>query len=291
VKKCVLYRILGNDLPPRHREGQTFENTKFILDHESQFEGCEKRWVINRIVDPIEEARIIHLLERARQPYLHLPFDLKEYKSISRWNKNAKIRCAIHINDARNRALREGKSLAEWVMPFDGCCFMDRAGWAELMQVMEQNADVKYLIVSMGRILDNTSLLNENFRPHLTEEWEYRRLLFFKKKIISWSEPQIAFHRDSSEEFNPSFRYGRLSKVELLWRLGVPGVWDLGAVREKKKALKNQTLKSEKFAMAGYVHRLFSGNVDAETAFIKRAHFRKAGINTLIKRIGNRISV
>jgi hypothetical protein len=67
----VLYRVLGNDLPPSHEIGQTLSNLRFMLDHEPELEACEKRWVVNRIVDPEQEAAIIALLEERGQGYLH----------------------------------------------------------------------------------------------------------------------------------------------------------------------------------------------------------------------------
>ena len=55
----MLVRIIGNDLEPRHRKGQSFDNALFILNNEPACEGCEKFWIVNRIVDADEEARII----------------------------------------------------------------------------------------------------------------------------------------------------------------------------------------------------------------------------------------
>ncbi|TIV70940.1 MAG: hypothetical protein E5V89_12390, partial [Mesorhizobium sp.] len=50
----VLVRIIGNDLEPRHRKGQSYDNALFILDNESDFPDCEKVWLVNRITDPGE---------------------------------------------------------------------------------------------------------------------------------------------------------------------------------------------------------------------------------------------
>ena len=47
----LLARIIGNDLEPRHRKGQSFDNVLFILDNEPAFEDCEKFWIVNRITD------------------------------------------------------------------------------------------------------------------------------------------------------------------------------------------------------------------------------------------------
>jgi hypothetical protein len=36
-----------------------------MLDHEPELEACEKRWIVNRIVDPQQEAAIIALCWRS----------------------------------------------------------------------------------------------------------------------------------------------------------------------------------------------------------------------------------
>jgi hypothetical protein len=61
----VLYRIIGNDLVPRHSKGQSRQNLAFMLEHEPELKDCEKRFVVNRIVDPKEESAILKLLEAA----------------------------------------------------------------------------------------------------------------------------------------------------------------------------------------------------------------------------------
>src|SRR6218665_1842667 len=75
----VLYRIVGNDLPPRHREGQALANLRFILDHEPELPGCEKRWVLNRIVDPVVEAALAAELTARGRAFLRIPFVAEEY--------------------------------------------------------------------------------------------------------------------------------------------------------------------------------------------------------------------
>jgi hypothetical protein len=78
-ESIVLYRILGNDLPPRHRPGQTLSNVRFILEHEPEFNNTRKLWVLNRIVDPHAEESIIQLLDHHRQEYIRIPFEEDEY--------------------------------------------------------------------------------------------------------------------------------------------------------------------------------------------------------------------
>src|SRR5688500_10077047 len=72
--KFVLYRILGNDLAPRHQQKQTLRNLEFILAHEPSLERCEKRWILNRIHDEASEKELIRLIEVAGHSYLRIPF-------------------------------------------------------------------------------------------------------------------------------------------------------------------------------------------------------------------------
>ena len=64
----VLYRIIGNDLPPRHQYGQVYTNVKFILENEMDLPGWSKRWVLNRIVNMTEYGKV----RRARRRVMGL---------------------------------------------------------------------------------------------------------------------------------------------------------------------------------------------------------------------------
>lgn len=111
----VLYRILGNDLPPRHSPGQTLRNLRFLLQRESDFSTLphigphavhhahsygsgshakqahsdggglrvDKYFVLNRIAEPEMVSAIIGLLKRYSVPdsrILHIPFRWEEYQ-------------------------------------------------------------------------------------------------------------------------------------------------------------------------------------------------------------------
>src|SRR5690554_3149337 len=80
-KKIILYRIIGNDLVPRHKKGQARENLEFILAHENEFMECEKRFVVNRIVDEQEREKVIELLELYGAEYVCIPFSHDEYSN------------------------------------------------------------------------------------------------------------------------------------------------------------------------------------------------------------------
>lgn len=80
--QIILYRIIGNDLPPRHKEGQTLSNLQFILDHEPSFPNTQKIFLLNRIIDPVNEATIIRLLDSYHMQYIRVPFDQQEYEQL-----------------------------------------------------------------------------------------------------------------------------------------------------------------------------------------------------------------
>ena len=156
----VLYRILGNDLYPRHKLGQTRDNLEFLLKHESALECCEKRWIVNRIFDSEQEAAVISLLRDYDQKYLHFSFDWDAYARVG-WDRvgflsrdffeseafaqlgeRKKMRAetrlrrlknlyVMNINGARNAALRDGRAIAKWVLPWDGNCFLTSNAWMQ----------------------------------------------------------------------------------------------------------------------------------------------------------------
>ena len=80
--QIILYRIIGNDLPPRHKEGQTLSNLQFILDHEPSFPNTRKIFLLNRIIDPVNEATIIRLLDSYNMEYIRVPFIQQEYEQL-----------------------------------------------------------------------------------------------------------------------------------------------------------------------------------------------------------------
>ena len=78
----TLVRGIGNALPPRHDPEQTFSNLNFTLMHEKQYPNMHKHWILNRLMDPVLEARIVRLLESHGESYTVVPFDLEEYAQV-----------------------------------------------------------------------------------------------------------------------------------------------------------------------------------------------------------------
>ncbi len=288
----VLYRIVGNDLAPRHAKGQSRANVAFILENEPPLRDCEKRWVLNRISDPDEEARIVKLLEAHGQPYLRIPFEAEAYrrilwdasgarftdlpfsKELKARDKDEQHRFAAHVrrlrnlyamnnNGARNAAIADGRARAKWVLPFDGNCFFTAAAFDELRDAVRADPIRPYLIVPMARVTDNAALLDPDLAP------------------LADQEPQVGFRCDATERFDERLPYGRRPKVELLWRLGVPGDWDY--FRFDDWDFPRPPLAAERggFTLAGWVARLESGRSDLEAgsrSFVNRGLERNRAV-------------
>ncbi|ORX54026.1 hypothetical protein DM01DRAFT_1407542 [Hesseltinella vesiculosa] len=278
--QIVLYRIIGNDLPPRHKEGQTLSNLQFILDHEPSFPNTRKIFLLNRISNPANEATIIRLLDLYQQEYVRLPFEEDIYKQLDfrleqfpeadflhsddyrRYSKVSKLRIldftyhdknlyAMNNNGGRNTAIEHAKSLpnVKWIMPFDGNCFLSANAFKEITTQLDKHGDAtKYFTVPMARLLDNSVLLtSSDIRPKAPEE------------------PQIIFRHDADETYNLDMRYGRRSKLELLWTLGALQNRHLNRPTVPWEPVERPYSPDKgNFRTIGWVFRLFSGNPQQE---------------------------
>lgn len=62
-KKFLLYRLIGNDMPPLQCTGQLYLNTKYTLEHETrELPECRKIWVLNHVVNATMRAYFEDLL-------------------------------------------------------------------------------------------------------------------------------------------------------------------------------------------------------------------------------------
>ena len=292
----VLYRIIGNDLPPRHTKGQSLRNVRFILENEPPLRGCEKRWVLNRILDKGYLATLRALLQEFDQPFLVIPFEAEEYARIG-WrlgdfehrgvtygrfpdglNPRSQAVALDHLyhdknlyvmnnNGARNAALADGRDRATWVLPFDGNCFFTEEAWEEFREDVLAAPHLRYFTVPMARVTDNAMLREPGYLP------------------VADEEPQLAFRWDADEVFNPDARYGRRPKVDLFYRLGIPGPWDDWMFHPWEAPRPEPSEESGRWARAGWVARLFSGRAELEANIKERGSQRIAAIRNCIDQV------
>lgn len=286
----ALLRIVGNDLPLRHDPNQTLTNLEFTLKNESDFDGCIKIWVLNRIIDPVKKQSIIDLLDKYGKKYLDIPyvaeemvktpfaFDAlpidhykltREYPKLSKRNKKIvdavtlkyKNMYLMNNNGARNTALEAGRELAKWVFPWDGNCYLTDQAWESIREGLKNRDDLHYHIVPMDRVLSNEDLLTDGYEPRPFEE------------------PQMIFREDAELKFNNERMYGFKPKVDLLKKLGVPGKWDEWTnLYPWKKHEVEHDRNSYNYAWSGWTARLFSGNKEQEISADDRSLSREQGI-------------
>ncbi|GAA5965491.1 hypothetical protein JCM3765_003304 [Sporobolomyces pararoseus] len=142
---------------------------------------------------------------------------------------------AMNNNGGRNFALRHGRSLpnARWVLPLDGNSFFTPAAMYSIVKTLsiagEGPSASRYVVMPMARLLDNNDVrknnsvalvpldaVEEGTSAAAESEIHHRP----ESAPDTPEEPQIGFRYDSTESFQEAMRYGRRSKLELLWRLG-----------------------------------------------------------------------
>ncbi|WP_433654656.1 alginate lyase family protein [Nocardia sp. CA-128927] len=299
----TFYRTIGNDLPPRHRTGQSLDNVRFILENEPNFPGCTKRWMVNRIVHRADEDAVLAMLEDYEQPYLRIPFDLDEYAEQDwdldcfpdptlfysaefdgchapdrRWAEHRarrrKVVYAMNVNGARNLALREGRRTARWVLPWDGNCFLTEGAWKAITRSIEEHPSAKYIVVPMARLCSNDELSSPTVAAHATEE------------------PQVMFRADAVEEFDERYPYGWRNKTDLLTRIGVAGIWDTWSTSPWDLPANPPSVEAGQFITAGWVARLDSGNPGQERgpkSLLHRGIARTAAILSMIDELDSSV--
>jgi hypothetical protein len=296
-----LCRIIGNDLVPRHQPGQARENLQFILENEPALKGCQKSWIVNRIVDDAERSAIIRMLDDWKQDYTVIPFDLPAYRkigldtarapagferpeaqlhieprkrlSILAAMRTSKINAAIGINAARNRALSYGRGKAHWILPWDGGCFLTSPGWEEIFETVQNRNRLSYFLVPTARIETNAALLADACVPPANDE------------------PQIVFRHDAREKFDERYPYGHLDKVELLLRLDAPGKWKDWPRASWDLPRPKPCADAGKFVTTGWVARLSSGRTAqdvGQASTVLRVEARAQAIVDFIERLDGR---
>ncbi|GAA5826947.1 hypothetical protein JCM11251_002175 [Rhodosporidiobolus azoricus] len=142
---------------------------------------------------------------------------------------------AMNNNGGRNFALQHGRSLpnARWILPLDGNSFFTPAAMYSIVRTLsitgEGPAASRYVIIPMARLLDNADVRKNNSVSLVPLDGVEEGVSAIVESEIHHrpqhapetpEEPQVGFRYDSTETFQEAMRYGRRSKLELLWRLG-----------------------------------------------------------------------
>lgn len=272
---CRLYRILGNDLPPRHYPGQTMENLRYQIENEHEFDDVEKVWVLNRLVDLQDHANLVSILEDAGMEYIVLPFVPNDYGKLTSFEDKAAY--ITNNNPARNACLEDGFSKGvDIVLPFDGNCFFTDEAWFYARNSIVNNFLSPYFIFPMARCRSYDDLTG---LPQVKEMYNFGKMMRH-----DLTEPQIGFGVDHDLRFDERLRYSLGPKAELLVRIGVGGPWTLGWVDSKFRDRPNSIHQERDTIYCGWVWRLPSGVPEAETSNVYRGTTRRQGIQNIVEK-------
>lgn len=188
----------------------------------------------------------------------------------------------------------------------------------------EGSRAARYVILPMNRLLSNDDVIANNSISLLPKHHSDSTTIDATAPI-SLDEPQIGFRYDATESYEPAMRYGRRSKLELLWRLGaiphsqgldrrtlpwesdhrghiasntwgsIPGVVDSGSVVGRTEGDESSPVRGPlAFVRAGWVYRLFSGDKTQEEftpeAMMLRKTNRIKGIIAFLEQLDDRVA-
>ncbi|GAA96766.1 uncharacterized protein L969DRAFT_97114 [Mixia osmundae IAM 14324] len=231
---------------------------------------------------------------------------------------------AINNNGGRNFALAHGRSQprARWILPLDGNCFFTPAAMASVLFTLQtegEGASARHhVVIPMVRLLNNKLVLHQN-RPlpstvDVATAKSFSSQQYYESFLSPPSapeEPQIGFRYDSLQTYQPAMRYGRRSKLEMLWRLGaVPFArgldrkslpWEVSErtyltanAHGSIHRLGDQTEDSLDFSKAGWVYRLFSGDRSQEISSTEANQLRYLnrikGIVAFVERLDEQVA-
>jgi hypothetical protein len=272
--RVIAYRILGNDLPPRHDPDQTVENLKFCLEHEPANSWYERRFCLNRILDTEKIAVLEEMLQKAKLDYFIVPVRADEYRELQ--SEEDKIRYLTNVNNARNQCLTYGLSTADWTFPIDGGTFLRKEEWGKVYQALK-TSQCGYIGVHTWRADNYVHALSEA-TPDIMEvyksQWGDRREM---------REVTLGFSRRADMRFDERRRYGQVDKAELLWRLGIKGMWDLWEPHIKRESMKHTSVYFKQVQIVGAVCRLPAGSRATEGDNHVRGAARRYGLARLLK--------
>jgi hypothetical protein len=165
--RFLLYRLIGNDMPPLQRPGQLLWNTVYALEHEAQFHDCEKRWVLNKIVNQTMKAALLEVLNKhgyGSQDIVDIKIGVLKLKGA---NTTTWERSVITQNAGRNAAIEDGvRAGSRWLLIFDGNQFLTDEGWQGIVASADraEKRGLKYFKVPMYRLtkIQDPSWLNNS---------------------------------------------------------------------------------------------------------------------------------
>lgn len=260
LKKFSIFRILGNETPPRDRPNARLETLEFILKNEPDFPNTVKCWVLNCIHDRERREHIAAMLTKRGMYFVIISFFRKKYLEAK--NRSDKVVEVVGINRARNIAITHGHCISDFTFVLDGDCMFSENLWNKTTQEIQidqrLNKNRKYYSVPSSRA---------TFEHVKTTD-----------KPMLLAEPMLVFRHDSSDYFNEKIPFGEGDKLKFLYELG-----------HNQEPHKHHLLLHEKFCKSvGMVHHVTGSNYEIELDQKRRTQLRNESIDKLIWQVDNR---
>lgn len=193
----VMYRLIGNDMPPLQCDGQLGVNIAYTLEHEGSWPSVQKRWILNRIIYQGQHNTIVRALKEhgfEDSDIIDIPFEYDVYSKMS--TETDRLMYMAPQNEARNAGIDAGfRDGFEWVFMLDGNTFFTNDMWAFTANAARRAGSMgkEMLKIPYHRLtsMQNTELL------HAASPWDavVRELAPFK------GESQLAFRNPTRTRF------------------------------------------------------------------------------------------
>lgn len=255
----TIFRIIGNEMPPRDAFDARDKVLNFILENEPNLKNAKKCWMLNTIHDRIRREQYLDLLASKDMYTIYIPFNKKLFDESK--SEDEKIVHAIRINSARNFCIQHGKTLSKFTIVLDGDCFFTKDQWEvvhdQIIADQKINKNRKYYSIPCSRSTMSHAL-NSN-EPMLM------------------AEPMPVFRYDSDMLFDEKIPFAKGDKLELLFRL-----------KHNKEVGKNYQILDESLCKSiGLVHHITSSDYEIETNTNKRIKLRDESIKLLLEKLKN----
>ena len=257
-KKYSIFRIIGNETPPRDEPDARLNTLKFILDNEPEFPNSIKGWVLNCIHDKERRELIAKILAEKNQYVVLVPLWRKNYLKAEA--KTQKITNLIGINRARNLAINHGKLISEFTFLLDGDCLFNQDLWDK----------------ACGEIEEDQKKSHKKIYSIPTSRSTFEHALKSNDPMLL-AEPMTVHRYDSEHYFDENIPFGEGDKLKFLYKLG-----------HSRESGKHHVLLHENLCKSiGLVHHVTGSDYEIELDQKLRIQLRNESIDKLMWQVDN----
>ena len=277
MSEVLLWRIIGNDIEGRHEDGCMCKRLEHILTHEDEVPHCTKRFLINRVADPLKLRMIRDLLFKFGADFSEIPFQRDVYQTLGAEDKVAYL---TNQAAAKNYCLDYAhENSFDYVIPADNSVWFFSQDWGFVADFVDPeyglatpvNGEVTCIRVS--RADKYVTIFDAITASDLVNTWETWELPN-KMSLACPAEPQIMFRSSTDIRYSLTAPYGFVN-LEMLTRLHIAGPWD------RLPMVETSVIRTG-IITSGTCIKLPSGNPELDLDGFKRYSLRSTFAKTLV---------